>query len=209
MGYQLTKKVNNMRDWFYQLTGKAWIALVFGIGILGWAGYAQFKASSDTHGTAVEDLVAKSGTIVSGSEVTETTKRRRGGSTTRRYFVLDAKLADGSTEKWRVDYAVGRSKLEPLIDEAVEVRVDPSDNNLVYEVKLKGKPVVSLADVQKIMEVKDKAAASSATDKGTLIVGAIALLLGIGGLFARRKIRDSYLAEQAGTVQTPAIGEKV
>lgn len=198
-----------MREWFYQLTGKAWIALVFGIGILGWAGYAQFKAGSDTHGAAVEDLVAKSGTVVGGSEVTETTKRRRGGSSTRRYFVLDAKLADGSTEKWRVDYAVGRSKLEPLIDEAVDVRVDPSDNNLVYEVKLKGKPVVSLADVQKIMEVKDKAAASSATDKGTLIVGAIALLLGIGGLFARRKIRNGYIAEHAAAVQTPAIGEKV
>lgn len=198
-----------MRDWFYQLTGKAWIALVFGIGILGWAGYAQFKASSDTHGTAIEDLVARSGTITGGSEVTETTKRRRGGSSTRRYFVLDAKLADGSTEKWRVDYAVGRSKLEPLIDEAVEVRVDPADNNLVYEVKLKGQPVVSLADVQKIMEVKDKAAASSATDKGTLIVGALALLLGIGGLLIRRKIRDGYLAEQAAAVQTPAIGEKV
>jgi hypothetical protein len=197
-----------MRDWFYQLTGKAWIALVFGIGILGWAAYAQFKAGSDTHGTAVEDLVARSGTVVSGSEVTETTKRRRGGSTTRRYFVLDAKVADGSTEKWRVDYAIGRSKLEPLIDEAIEVRVDPSDNNLVYEVKLKGQPVVTLADVQKIMESKDKAAASSATDKGTLIVGAVALLLGIGGLLIRRRLRSGYLAEQAAAVQTPAIGEK-
>jgi len=59
------------------------------------------------------------------------------------------------------------------------------------------------------MEVKDKAAASSATDKGTLIVGALALLLGIGGLLIRRKIRDGYLAEQAAAVQTPAIGEKV
>jgi len=108
-----------------------------------------------------------------------------------------------------VDYAVGRSKLEPLIDEAVDVRVDPSDNNLVYEVKLKGQPVVSLADVQKIMENKDKAAASSATDKGTLIVGAVALLLGIGGLFLRRRIASGHAAEQAAAVQTPVIGEKV
>ncbi|KQW57610.1 MULTISPECIES: hypothetical protein [unclassified Variovorax] len=198
-----------MRDWLYQLTGKAWLALVFGIGILGWAGYAQFKAGSDTHGAAVEDLVARSGKIVSGSEVTETTKRRRGGSTTRHYFVLDAKVADGSTEKWRVDYAIGRSKLEPLIDESVEVRIDPSDNNLVYEVKLKGQPVVKLADVQKIMESKDQAAASSATDKGTLIAGAVALLLGIGGLLIRRRIGDGYQAEQAAAVQTPVIGEKV
>jgi hypothetical protein len=198
-----------MRDWFYQLTGKAWIALLFGIGILGWAAYAQFKAGADTHGTAVEDLVAKSGTIVSGSEITETTKRRRGGTTTRHYFVLDAKLADGSTEKWRVDYAIGRRKLEPLIDEAVDVRVDPSDNNLVYEVKLKGQPVVALADVQKIMENKDKVAASLATDKSTLIVGAIALLLGIGGLFIRRRIASGYATAQAATLQTPTIGEKV
>jgi hypothetical protein len=198
-----------MRDWFYQLTGKAWIALLFGIGILGWAAYAQFKAGADTHGTAAQDLVAKSGTIVSGSEITETTKRRRGGSTTRHYFVLDAKLADGSTEKWRVDYAIGRRKLEPLIDEAVDVRVDPSDNNLVYEVKLKGQPVVALADVQKIMEDKDKVAASLATDKSTLIVGAIALLLGIGGLFIRRRIASGYAAAQAATVQTPTISEKV
>ena len=194
-----------MRDWLYQVTGKAWLALLVGIGILGWAGYAQFKAGADTHGTAVEDLVAKSGTIVSGSEITETTKRRRGGSTTRHYFVLDAKLADGSTEKWRVDYAIGRSKLEPLIDEAVDVRIDPSDNNLVYEVKLKGKPVVALADVQQIMESKDKAAASNATEKGTLIVGTVALLLGISGLFLRRRLGNS----QAAAVQTPVIGEKV
>lgn len=194
-----------MRDWLYQVTGKAWLALLVGIGILGWAGYAQFKAGADTHGTAVEDLVAKSGTIVSGSEITETTKRRRGGSTTRHYFVLDAKLADGSTEKWRVDYAIGRSKLEPLIDEAVDVRIDPSDNNLVYEVKLKGKPVVALADVQQIMESKDKAAASNATEKGTLILGTVALLLGIGGLFLRRRLGNS----QAAAVQTPVIGEKV
>lgn len=198
-----------MRDWLYQVTGKAWLALLIGIGILGWAGYAQFKANSDTHGTAVEDLVAKSGTIVGGSEVTETTKRRRGGSTTRHYFVLDAKVADGSTEKWRVDYAIGRNKLEPLIDEAVEVRVDPSDNNLVYEVKLKGKPVVSLADVQQIMESKDKAAASSATDKGTLIVGVVALLLGIGGLLLRRRLRNGDAEAEAAAVQTPTIGEKV
>ncbi|MEJ1169824.1 hypothetical protein [Variovorax sp. CCNWLW235] len=198
-----------MRDWFYQLTGKAWIALLFGIGILGWAGYAQFKAGAETHGTAVEDLVAKSGTIVSGSEITETTKRRRGGTTTRHYFVLDAKLADGSTEKWRVDHAIGRSKVEPLIDEAIEVRIDPSDNNLVYEAKLKGRPVVALADVQKIMENKDKVAASMATDKITLIVGAIALLLGIGGLFVRRRMASGHAAEQAATVQTPVIGEKV
>ena len=198
-----------MRDWFYQLTGKAWIALLFGIGILGWAGYAQFKAGADTHGTAVEDLVAKSGTIVSGSEITETTKRRRGGTTTRHYFVLDAKLADGSTEKWRVDHAIGRSKVEPLIDEAIEVRIDPSDNNLVYEAKLKGRPVVALADVQKIMENKDKVAASMATDKITLIVGAFALLLGIGGLFARRRMASGNAAEQAAMVQTPVIGDKV
>lgn len=198
-----------MRDWFYQLTGKAWIALLFGIGILGWAGYAQFKAGADTHGTAVEDLVAKTGTIVSGSEITETTKRRRGGTTTRHYFVLDAKLADGSTEKWRVDHAIGRSKVEPLIDEAIEVRIDPSDNNLVYEAKLKGQPVVALADVQQIMENKDKVAASMATDKTTLIVGAVALLLGIGGLFARRRMASGNAAEQAATVQTPVIGEKV
>ncbi|QGW82973.1 hypothetical protein [Variovorax paradoxus] len=198
-----------MRDWFYQLTGKAWIALLFGVGILGWAAYAQFKAGADTHGTAVEDLVAKSGTIVSGSEITETTKRRRGGTTTRHYFVLDAKLADGSTEKWRVDHAIGRSKVEPLIDEAIEVRIDPSDNNLVYEAKLKGQPVVALADVQKIMENKDKVAASMATDKTTLIVGAVALLLGIGGLFARRRMASGHAAEQAAVVQTPTIGEKV
>jgi hypothetical protein len=63
--------------------------------------------------------------------------------------------------------------------------------------------------VQKIMETKDKAAASSATDKGTLIVGALALLLGIGGLLVRRKIASGYAAEQAAAVQTPVIGEKV
>ncbi|CAN7570003.1 hypothetical protein LJR084_004209 [Variovorax sp. LjRoot84] len=197
-----------MSEWLYQVTGKAWLALLFGIGILGWAGYAQWKASADTHGTAVEDLVVRSGSITGGSEVTETSKRRRGGTTTRRYFVLDAKLANGSTEKWRVDNAVGRSKLEPLIDEAIEVRLDPSDNNMVYEIKHKGRTVVSLADVQKIMESKDKVAATMATDKVTLVLGLIALLLGIVGLVIRQRLNKGLAAAQAAAVPTPAIGEK-
>ncbi|CAN7555585.1 hypothetical protein LJR290_003917 [Variovorax sp. LjRoot290] len=197
-----------MSEWLYQVTGKAWLALLFGIGILGWAGYAQWKASADTHGTAVEDLVVRSGSITGGSEVTETSKRRRGGTTTRRYFVLDAKLANGGTEKWRVDNAVGRSKLEPLIDEAIEVRLDPSDNNMVYEIKHKGRTVVSLADVQKIMESKDKVAATMASDKVTLVLGLIALLLGIVGLVIRQRLNKGLAAAQAAAVPTPAIGEK-
>lgn len=198
-----------MKDLLYQVTGKAWIALLFGIVILGVAGYAQFKASADVHGAAVEDLVTKTGTIVSGTEITETSRRRRGGSTTRRYFVLDAKLANGNTEKWRVDYAIGREKIEPLIDETVAVRVDPSDNDLVYEVKRNGQTVIALADMQKIMESKDKAAASNATDKGTLIVGSLALLFGIIGLFIRRRLASGYAKEQAAAVKTPTIGGKV
>jgi hypothetical protein len=59
------------------------------------------------------------------------------------------------------------------------------------------------------MENKDKVAASLATDKSTLIVGTIALLLGIGGLFIRRRIASGDAAMQAATVQTPTIGEKV
>jgi hypothetical protein len=198
-----------MRDSLYELTGKAWIALLVGIAILGWSAYAQFKAGADTHGTADQDLVAKSGTVVSGTEVTQTTKRRRGGSATHRYFVLDARLADGSTEKWRVDHAVGRDKLESLIDEAVDVRVDPSDDNMVYEVRHQGLPVVSLDEVRKIMESKDKAAASIATNDATLVVGIGGLLLGVGGLFLRRRIAGRMAAERAAAVQTPVIGEKV
>lgn len=197
-----------MSEWLYQVTGKAWLALLFGIGILGWAGYAQWKASADTHGAAVEDLVVRSGMVTGGSEVIETSKRRRGGSTTRRYFVLDAKLANGSTEKWRVDNAVDRSKLEPLIDAAVEVRLDPSDDNTVYEIKHKGRTVVALADVQKIMETKDKVSATLATDKMTLVFGLVALLLGIVGLVIRQRLNKGLAAAQAAAVPTPVIGEK-
>jgi hypothetical protein len=197
-----------MSEWLYQVTGKAWLALLFGIGILAWAGYAQWKASGDTHGAMVEDLIVRSGSVTGGSEVTETSKRRRGSTTTRRYFVLDAKLADGSTEKWRVDNAVGRSKLEPLIDEAIEVRLDPSDDNMVYEIKHKGRTVVALADVQKIMETKDKVSATLATDKVTLVIGLVALLLGIVGLVIRQRLNKGFAAAEAAAVPTPVIGEK-
>lgn len=197
-----------MKDWIYEITGKAWLALVFGIAILGWAGYTQFKAASDTHGAAVDALVSKKGTITGGVEVTETTKRRRGGSYTSHYFELDAKIANGSMEKWRVDRAVGRNKIESLIDETVEVRVDTSDKNMVYEARLNGQPVVSLNEVQKIMENKDKAAAARATDKATLVVGSLALLLGIFGLILRHLIGNNRAAK-AALVPPPVIGEKV
>lgn len=198
-----------MKDWIYQATGKAWMALLIGIGMLGWAGYAQFKANADTHGAAVEALVSKSGTIMGGTEVTETNKRRRGGSRTHRYFELEAKVGNGGTEKWRVDYAVERRKLEGLIDETVEVRVDPSESNLVYEIKHQGATVVSLQDMQKIMADHDRAAASAATSRSSLIVGAGALLLGIVGLFLRRRIGRADDEAAQAPVQTPAIGEKV
>ncbi len=40
-------------------------------------------------------------------------------------------------------------------------------------------------------------------------VGGVALLLGLGGLFLRRRIASGAGAGQASAVQTPVIGEKV
>lgn len=191
-----------MRNFLMQVTSKAWIALLFGFLILGVAVYTQLRANADVHGASVESLVARTGKIIGANEVTQTNNRRRGGSSTRKYYIMDAKLEDDSIEKWMIDYSIDLDKVESLVNKAVSVRIDPSNSNLVYEAVLNGQVIIPLADVQKIMERKDRVAASNSSNKGTLIVGSLALAFGIVGLIVRRRLIRSYSKEHASDVES-------
>ena len=58
------------------MTGKAWIACLLGVAILGFAGYSLYMADGD-HAVVARDKLAKvSGKVESAAEVTVTATRR-------------------------------------------------------------------------------------------------------------------------------------
>jgi hypothetical protein len=90
------------------------------LGVLGFAGYTQFKASSGTAYAAVEHLSNVSGKVVKASEVTVTSKRRRGrgrGRTSDRYYEIEVKPDAGDAQTLRMNLSVGAKKVETILDE--------------------------------------------------------------------------------------------
>jgi hypothetical protein len=139
--------------------------------------------------------------VVKAPEVTVTSKGRRGsGRTSDRYYEIEVKPDTGDAQTLRMNLFVGAKKVEAILEEKIAAKFDPEDNNLVYEVKMGGKDVLSYEDTKAYMQ---KAAESQAQTMGsavTLGLGALLLLLvlvlvlGVGGMFFNRKLSAQAVA---------------
>lgn len=168
----------------------AWLALVVGLGLLGFAGYSSYKAD---HGAGIppkNELVATKGHVSDAQEVTVERKRRRGGKTTERFFELTVKPeAAGEVVKLRVDYSFGADRLAPVVDETISALYDSNDHNLVYELLSgDGSPVLSFDDMSQLMHAKAEAEKANMTSAGMLGFAAILAVLGGLGVAWRRKL---------------------
>jgi hypothetical protein len=186
---------NFLRNILIGITGYGWIVLLVGLGILGYAGYTKFKASSGTAYAAVEQLSNVSGKVVKASEVTVTSKGRRGRSrTSDRYFEIEVKPDAGDAQTLRINLSVGAKKVEAILDEKIAAKFDPEDNNLVYEVKMGSKDVLSYEDTKAYMQKAADSQARAMGDAVTLGLGALLLVLGAGGMFFNRKLSAQAVA---------------
>lgn len=175
--------------------GYAWLLLLGGLGLVGMAVYTGYSAGHGGGMPDAADLATASGTIVAGREMTVERKRRRGGKTTTHYFELDLK-PDGGGEliKLRAAHELGRTKLEPAMDEAVKATYDPNDDNLVFELSGAKGSFITKADMAKLLQAKaDREAASFATG-GNVATGLVLAALGFLGTRWRRKLRAQAAA---------------
>ncbi len=179
------------------ITGYAWLALIGGIGILGYAGYSQFKASSGTAYMAADQLSSLSGKVVKATEVTVTSKSRKGRTrNTDRYYEIEVKPDTGDAQKLRMNLNVGPKKVETILDEKIAAKFDAEGDNLAYEIKMGSNTVLSYDETKATMQASADAQAKSMGGAGTWGLGVLLLLVGAGGMALKRKLSADQEQEE-------------
>jgi hypothetical protein len=188
---------NFVRQILLQILGYAWIALLAGIGIVGYGIYAQVKAASGSAYVAQDQLAKLSGKVTEASEVTVTSKRRRGGSrVSDKYYEINVKPDAGEAQKLRIHLGWGQKKVEDIIDEKIDATFDSNDSNIVYTIASQGKSLMTYEETKTRLQANADAQASS-WSWGSMGLGVLLAAVGAAGMFLRRRL-------EAGLEPAPA-----
>lgn len=176
------------------VTGYAWLLLLAGPGLIGLSVYSGWKADGDHAYAARESLETVAGTVTQASEVTVKRKRR----TTKKFYEISVK-PDGAVveaRKLRIDYSTPQELVGNLIDEKITALVDKSDNDLVYEVAVDGKPVISYEATKQRLQAEAASSAQSFSGAGTWIFAILLTLIGAAGVWSNRRLRAADQEQQ-------------
>lgn len=177
------------------ITGYAWLLLLAGPGLVAMSVYSGWKADGDHAYAARESLQTVAGTVTQASEVTVKRKRR----TTKKYYEISVQPQGAAAEarKLRIDHSTPQDLVGNLIDEKVTALVDASDSDLVYEVVVNGKPVISYDATRQRLQAEAAASAQSFSGAGTWIFAILLTLVGAAGVWSNRKLRAADNAQPA------------
>lgn len=191
------------------LLGYSVYVLLLGLGLFGMAAYTSYKASAGGKIPPETKLLAQSGKVLEGREVTVERRRRRSSrKTAKKYYELDLKPANGEMLKLHVDFAVPRSVLEQVLDKDVTVKYDQSDNNTAYVIRLGDQDLLPYAEMAAISQRKADAEKAAFASSGNMGAAAVMVLAGVGGLALRRKMRAGNVEGQEEK-STPAPEVKI
>lgn len=176
------------------ITGYAWLLLLAGPGLIALSVYSGWKADGDHAYAARESLQSVAGTVTGASEVTVKRKRR----TTKQYYEISVKPEAPGAEarKLRIDHSTPQDLVSGLIDEKITALVDSSDSDLVYEVTLDGKPVISYEASRQRLQAEAASSAQSFSGAGMWIFAIFLTLIGAAGVWSNRKLRAADQAQQ-------------
>lgn len=176
------------------ITGYAWLLLLAGPGLIAMSVYSGWKADGDHAYTAKESLQTVEGTVTQASEVTVKRKRR----TTKQFYEISVQPASAGAEarKLRIDYSTPQELVGNLIDEKITALVDHSDNDLVYEVAMDGKPVISYEASKQRLQAEAASSAQSFSGAGTWIFAILLTLIGAAGVWSNRRLRAADQEQQ-------------
>jgi hypothetical protein len=168
------------------ITGYAWLILLAGPGLAGMAIWSSWKADGDHAYTAREQLQTVAGTVTGASEVTVKRKRR----STKQYYEVTVKPdAGGEDRKLRISHSEPKAVVEDIIDEKITALYDSDDNDIVYEVVMAGKPVISFDATRTRMQAEAASTAQSFSGAGTWVLAVVLTLLGAAGVWSNRRLR--------------------
>jgi hypothetical protein len=168
------------------ITGYAWLILLAGPGLAGLAIWSNWKADGDHAYTAREQLQTVAGTVTGASEVTVKRKRR----STKQYYEITLKPeAGGEERKLRIAHSEPKAVVSDIIDEKVTALYDSSDSDIVYEVVMAGKPVISYEATRTRMQAEAASTAQSFSGAGIWVLAVVLTLLGAAGVWSNRKLR--------------------
>ena len=168
------------------ITGYAWLILLAGPGLAGMAIWSSWKADGDHAYTAREQLQTVAGTVTGASEVTVKRKRR----STKQYYEITLKPeAGGEERKLRIAHSEPKAVVGGIIDEKVTALYDSSDSDIVYEVVMAGKPVISYEATRTRMQAEAASTAQSFSGAGIWVLAVVLTLLGAAGVWSNRKLR--------------------
>ncbi|MBD9392930.1 hypothetical protein [Acidovorax sp. ACV01] len=176
------------------VTGYAWLLLLAGPGLIALSVYSGWKADGNHAYAARESLETVAGTVTQASEVTVKRKRR----TTKKFYEISVK-PDGAVaeaRKLRIDYSTPQELVGNLIDEKITALVDKSDNDLVYEVAVDGKPVISYEATKQRLQAEAASSAQSFSGAGTWIFAILLTLIGAAGVWSNRRLRAADQEQQ-------------
>lgn len=176
------------------ITGYAWLLLLAGPGLIAMSVYSGWKAEGDHAYVAKESLQSVAGTVTQASEVTVKRKRR----TTKKFYEISVQPdgAGAEARKLRIDYSTPQELVGNLIDEKITALVDKSDNDLVYEVAVDGKPVISYETTRQRLQAEAASSARSFSGAGTWIFAILLTLIGAAGLWSNRRLRAADSSQQ-------------
>lgn len=168
------------------ITGYAWLILLAGPGLAGMAIWSQWKADGDHAYTARDKLQTVAGKVTGASEVTVKRKRR---STKQYYEITVQPDAGGEARKLRIAHSEPKPLVSSIIDEKITALYDSGDSDIVYEVTMDGKPVISYEATRQRMQTEAASTAQSFSGAGIWILAVVLTLLGAGGVWSNRRLR--------------------
>ncbi|MBI3101352.1 MAG: hypothetical protein HYY98_07375 [Burkholderiales bacterium] len=168
------------------ITGYAWLLVLLGPGLIGMSIYSGWKADGDHAFTAKEQLTTVTGKVVEASEVT--VKRRR--RATKHYYQINVQPASGAeVQKLRIDFSTPKALVASMIDENVTALADMGDNELVYEIAVDGKPLITYDETQQRLLAEAKSSAASMSGAGLWGLAIVLTLVGAAGVWMNRRLR--------------------
>lgn len=182
-------------EFLIKISRYSFLAILFGLFMLGTAGYSYFNAARGGSGANIpaRDALQTVDATLKGIEQRTTTVTGRRGRTvqTDMYWAITVQLASGERQAWRLDYAFGPMDIRPLVGQTVHAELDP-ENLKVYDLSSGEDHPVRYDDVAESARLRAQeradAAKAEAFKTENLLIGIIALLLGVAGVVIPSKL---------------------
>jgi len=189
---------------FIKITSYGWMVLLVGLGLLSLVMYSQYKASDDHAFTSRDKLQSMSGKVIKATEVTVSNKRRHGSSyVSSRYYELSVQPVTGEAKNLRLSLTVGQSQVESVIDEKITALFDADDANIVYDMQMGGKPVLTYDTTRARMQAQAESTANASNDLVGISGCILMVLLGASAMVWNRKLRNQESKESKETAVSP------